>query len=162
MVERSLRKIQLFRFTKQLRIYRCQSAIAALPPFIIHSVMTVFRRLWSFHATPVRLSTHTLNLANVIGVQCDCSTVCTKICPCVFWNSNMFFSVILVLPIFWNRFYYFFFISFPQHWRGTEHASSPIPQLHVFSTLNSKPHNSQKNTSPWFISWHIAMNNLLF
>lgn len=112
-LELSLRKIQLFRFTKQFRIYGCQSAISALPPFIIHSVMTVFRRLWSFHATPVRLSTHTLNLANVIGVQCDSSTVCIKICPCVFWNSDMFLFSHSWTPYFKNRSITFF--SYPFH-----------------------------------------------
>ena len=80
------------------------------------------------------------------------------------WNGTALFKnggvAFLVFSI--EYFLYFFFISCPQHWRGTEHASSPVPQLQVFSTLNSNPHNSQKNTSPWFISWQIAMNNLLF
>ena len=44
-VEMSLRKLQLLGFAKQLRIYSCQPAIPALPPVVIHSVMTVFRRL---------------------------------------------------------------------------------------------------------------------
>jgi hypothetical protein len=48
--------------------------------------------------------------------------------------------------------HYFFVMSCPQHRRGTEQAASPVPQLQVFSTLNSNPHNSQKNTSPFFIS----------
>jgi len=76
--------------------------------------------------------------------------------------EDMSSSAFLVMRFFYKKsglkyFPYFFVISCPQHWRGTEHAPSPVPQLQVFSTLNSKPHNSQKNTSPCFISWQIAM-----
>ena len=65
----------------------------------------------------------------------------------IFGNKNYLFK----------QFYYFLVISCPQHWRGTEHASLPGSQPQVFSTLNSKPHFSQKKTSPGFISWQIAM-----
>ena len=80
-----------------------------------------------------------------------------RICP--YWEMVWWFFYRIIGIEF---FHYFFVISCPQHWRATEHESSPGPQLQVFSTLNSKPHNLQKNTSPSFIWWQIAMNNLLF
>lgn len=88
---KSLRKIQLIRLTKQFWIYSGQSAIPALPPVVIHSVMTIYRRLWSLDATPVWLFALAFRFANIISVQRNSATGWTKIRRGVFWNSRMFF-----------------------------------------------------------------------
>jgi hypothetical protein len=53
---------------------------------------------------------------------------------------------------------YFFTISWPQHCRGTvQLCSLSGPQLHAFTTLNSRPHLLQVKISPGFISAQFAI-----
>jgi hypothetical protein len=56
-------------FAKQVGIDGCHPAIPALPPLVVHSVPTEFRRFKSFDTTPVRSCTLTADFANIICVQ---------------------------------------------------------------------------------------------